>query len=164
MVYRLVFSCIFIFTLQVDCLACTWRLLTGLLGAGVAEACSAAVLQPAVSTCSRVQSPAADWRLLQIRSGAAGDNDSGHCSLQSTRRPEISLQQVEDDISGITPDQVTSNPTMHALNPDASVVHRLPKIKFILGMLMYFLPTELIVLYNNVLFLENEDIMLSIYK
>ena len=97
------------------------------------------MLQPAVSTCSRVQSPAADWRLLQIRSGAAGDNDSGHCSAAVNTETRDQPLQVEDDISGITPDQVTSNPItiIHALNPAAPVVHRLPKIKFIL--LMYFL-------------------------
>ena len=80
-------------------------LVTGLLGAAVLP--RPAVLQPAVSTCSRVQSPAADWRLLQIRSGLApslqlqGTMTRDTAVLQSTRRPETSLQQVEDDISGI---------------------------------------------------------------
>ena len=97
MIYRLVFGYIFIsslFRLTVSAVL-VW-LVTGLLGAAVLP--RPAVLQPAVSTCSRVQSPAADWRLLQIRSGLApslqlqGTMTRDTAVLQSTRRPETSMQ------------------------------------------------------------------------
>ena len=106
MIYRLVFGYIFIFSLfRLTVSAVLVWLETGLLGAAVLP--RPAVLQPAVSTCSRVQSPAADTG-LQIRSGLApslqlqGTMTRDTAVLQSTRRPETtSLQQVEDDISGI---------------------------------------------------------------
>ena len=125
MIYRLVFGCIFIFTLQlqVDCLCCTCLAGDWVTGCcSVAEACSAAAcslhLQQGSVTCCRLET-AADKKWAGSITAAAGDNDSGHCSAA------VNTETRDQHAAGRRRHLRHQHQIMlphHVLNPASSVV------------------------------------------